>query len=285
MTQQTLFNTGTRCKVTVNNGALALKTPYDPALVAAIKALPGNERRYDPTEKTWLLDPKHAAKIEGWVKVYFGETLVIPALTQVKPTQTMRLLEVHYVGACKDRDGQSEAYGCDAQTNWIYVFPEQVLRGWFDGTEENTTPSPEKTLYAILGVPRGAVADDIRAGYRRMAMQWHPDRCKEPNAHEVFLRIQEAYAILNDGNKRARYDAGLALEATLGKQPTPVNYMTMAAYRAPLRCGQIMAEGIESMGRFKVSKILVWQDVFNQYGQTLVSSWPMGAKEPVKVWA
>jgi hypothetical protein len=46
-----------------------------------------------------------------------------------------------------------------------------------------------------------------------------------------------------------------------------------------------MAEGVDFMGRFRVSKILAWQDIFNSAGQTLISSWVMGAKEPVKVWA
>lgn len=287
MTQQTLFNIGpTRCNVSFNNGALVLKTPYDPALVAAIKQLPSNDRRYDPVNRTWLIDPKHAGKIEGWISVYFNENVIMPAIQKAKPQTELRILDVHYIGACKDRDGSSEAYGCDQYNNWPFAFPETVLRSWFDGTEENTTPTAEKTLYAILGVPRGATGEEIKTGYRRMAMQWHPDRCKEPNAKEIFLRMQEAYEILSNPGKQARYNAGLVFEATLGNQPKPVDYsLPSQQYRSPLRCGQIMAEGIEVMGRFRVSKILAWQDIYNAYGQTLVSSWVMGAKEPLKVWA
>jgi curved DNA-binding protein CbpA len=119
-----------------------------------------------------------------------------------------------------------------------------------------------------------------------MAMQWHPDRCKEQNANEIFLRIQEAYSVLSDPNKRPRYDAGLALEASLGKQAQPVDLNALSQqYRSPLRCGLIMVECLEIVGRFKVSKILAWQDIYNDRGQTLVSSWAMGAAEPTKVWA
>lgn len=290
MTQATLFNTSNRCAVTYKNGALVLKTPYDPALVAAIKQLPANDRRYDPVEKTWMVNPRFSKEIERWIHTYFGEIVLMPEIQTSQPKTEMRLLEVHYIGACKDRDGSSEAFGCDPLNNWLYVFPETVLRAWFDGTEQNTTPTPEKSLYGILGVPRLATGEEIRTGYRRMAMQWHPDRCREANAKEVFLRIQEAYEILNNAGKKARYDAGLAFEATLGKSHSAIGVTNNLGnlgngYRSPLRCGQIMAEGVEIMGRFKISKILVWQDIYNLHGQTLVSSWAMGSKEPTKVWA
>jgi hypothetical protein len=282
--QNSLFQTTGRCIVTIRGNALELKTPYDPALVAAIKQIPAGERMFDPIKKTWLFDPKHAGKIEAWISAYFGETVIMPTFTAAKPKSELRLLEVHYIGMCKDRDGQSEAYGCDKDTNWLYIFPETILRGYFDGTDVNTLPTTEQTLYGVLGVPKGALANEILTAYRRMAMQWHPDHCREPNAHEMFLRIQAAYEVLSNPGKLARYNAGLALEASIHTQPKAVNYM-QSAYRSPLRCGQIMAEGVEVMGRFKVTKILAWQDVYNRFGQTLISSWPMNAKEPVKVWA
>jgi len=62
-------------------------------------------------------------------------------------------------------------------------------------------------FYAVLGVPRDASDDDIKKAYRRLAMQWHPDRnggSKE--AEEKFKTITEAYDILRDAQKRAAYD-------------------------------------------------------------------------------
>lgn len=286
MTQPTLFNS-TRVnlyQVTLRDGALLVKTPYDAAFVAALKTIPSADRRFDPGEKAWLVNPRYGREIERWINAYFGETVTLPTVQAAKAQPTLRLIEVHYLGACKDRDGQAEAYGCDADSNWTFVFPERILRAYFDGTEENTAPTQEKTLYGVLGVTRSASSDEIRTAYRRMAMQWHPDRCKEENAHEIFLRIQEAYQILSDPNQKARYNAGLALEATLGKSQAAPSVSRGGGYRAPLRCGQIMVEGVEFMGRFRVTKILAWEDVFNSRGQTLVSSWPMGAKEPSKVW-
>jgi DnaJ-class molecular chaperone len=46
-----------------------------------------------------------------------------------------------------------------------------------------------------------------------MAMQWHPDRCREPDARRQFDAIKHAYDVLS--TKRAKYDAGLALQASL----------------------------------------------------------------------
>ncbi len=62
-------------------------------------------------------------------------------------------------------------------------------------------------FYAVLSVPRDASDDDIKQAYRRLAMQWHPDRnggAKE--AEEKFKEITEAYDVLRDPQKRAQYD-------------------------------------------------------------------------------
>lgn len=64
-----------------------------------------------------------------------------------------------------------------------------------------------KDYYKILGVERNASKDDIRKAYRKLAMQYHPDR--NPNdkqAEERFKEINEAYQVLNDSQKRAHYD-------------------------------------------------------------------------------
>ena len=62
-------------------------------------------------------------------------------------------------------------------------------------------------FYAVLGVPRTATDDDIKQAYRRLAMQYHPDKnggSKE--AEEKFKEVIEAYDVLRDPQKRAAYD-------------------------------------------------------------------------------
>jgi len=62
--------------------------------------------------------------------------------------------------------------------------------------------------YSILGVPRGASDDEVKKAYRKLAMQYHPDRNpgKEGWANEKFKEINEAYAVLGNPEKRGQYD-------------------------------------------------------------------------------
>lgn len=62
-------------------------------------------------------------------------------------------------------------------------------------------------LYAILEVEPTATEKEINKAYRKLALKWHPDTCKEPNAQEMFQKITEAYDALSDKEERARYDA------------------------------------------------------------------------------
>ncbi len=64
-----------------------------------------------------------------------------------------------------------------------------------------------KDYYKILGVERNASAEEIKKAYRKLALQYHPDR--NPNdkvAEEKFKEINEAYQVLSDPEKRAKYD-------------------------------------------------------------------------------
>lgn len=61
-------------------------------------------------------------------------------------------------------------------------------------------------LYRVLGVRRGATADEIRRAYRRLARQHHPDLTSEPDGPQQFAAVSRAYEILRDPVQRARYD-------------------------------------------------------------------------------
>jgi curved DNA-binding protein len=65
-----------------------------------------------------------------------------------------------------------------------------------------------KDYYEILGVPRNASDEEIKRAYRKLAMQYHPDRNpgREKWANEKFKEINEAYAVLGDPQKRKEYD-------------------------------------------------------------------------------
>ncbi|RMH25998.1 MAG: J domain-containing protein [Planctomycetota bacterium] len=85
-----------------------------------------------------------------------------------------------------------------------------------------------KSYYEVLGVSRGADEAAIKAAYRRLARQWHPDVNKEPDAAEKFREVQQAYEVLSDPEKRKLYDRvgheafahGAAAGAGGGRGPT-----------------------------------------------------------------
>src|SRR4030042_4428707 len=65
-----------------------------------------------------------------------------------------------------------------------------------------------KDYYHIWGVSRNASEDEIKKAYRKLALQYHPDRNpgKEAWANEKFKEINEAYSVLGDPDKRRQYD-------------------------------------------------------------------------------
>jgi len=67
-------------------------------------------------------------------------------------------------------------------------------------------------FYALLGLMRNASAEDIRQAYFEAARRFHPDKNTAPGDTEFFLGIQEAYEVLSNPKKRAKYDSALPPE-------------------------------------------------------------------------
>ncbi len=83
----------------------------------------------------------------------------------------------------------------------------------------------KRDYYEVLGVSRDASADDIKSAYRKLALKWHPDRWvdgtdeEKKTAEEKFKEGAEAYSVLSDPDKKARYDK--FGQAGLGGQGAP----------------------------------------------------------------
>lgn len=63
-----------------------------------------------------------------------------------------------------------------------------------------------KDYYKILGISKGASDDEIKKAYRKLALKYHPDKNKSPQAEEMFKSVAEAYEILSDKKKREIFD-------------------------------------------------------------------------------
>ncbi len=64
----------------------------------------------------------------------------------------------------------------------------------------------KRDYYEVLDVPKNASKQEIKKAYRKLALKYHPDRNRSPDAEEKFKEISEAYAILSDDEKRMQYD-------------------------------------------------------------------------------
>jgi len=256
--------------LTPMENALAFASSYHPALVAELKSrIPSTARRWEPDRKAWLVDTQYATVCADLAYQYLGIAVALP-LQIDQPLPETRAVKLEYLGQAKDRgDGQS-AYGfCDG--GWNLVLPLEILQRWFE--VDISRPGDATTLYSVLGVKRSAGPDEVKKAYRRLARQWHPDVCHESDAAEQFKTINNAYSVLSDARMRGRYDAGLAFQTTVKPETLTT---TATGWRSPLRCGWLLVEGVESLGRFIVSKILMWEDVTDSLGRVMVSSWPAG---------
>ena len=64
----------------------------------------------------------------------------------------------------------------------------------------------KRDYYDVMGIGRDASDEDIKRAFRKLALEYHPDRNKKVGAEERFKEINEAYQVLSDSKKRTDYD-------------------------------------------------------------------------------
>lgn len=274
-------------KIIAASGALEFYSPYDPDMLADFKQrVPTADRRWNGDKKCWLVAAGQLPKLERLCADYHLAVVKQLKALYDAPATVQKIIEVRYIGAPRERDDGTITASGYAGGEWSVIFPQDVLRGWFEiGPVTPAAPRRALTYYAALGVKKDADAAAVKTAYRSMAKRWHPDVNHDPDAGEMFKRIGAAYEILSDPAKRRRYDAGLALEATLSKSARPSPRLNDGGdWRPPIRCGWLMVEGQERLGRIIVSKIYQWQPIVRSDGRELVTSWPAGAQTFQESW-
>lgn len=287
----------------VDAGTLAFSFPYRAEMVVALKQALRQSARWDGAGKRWLVDPAYAQMCADLARDWLGVQVALPTLpATLISTGVGGVVLLEYLGRTKvDLSGDAWATGF-AEGNWSLRFPESVLREWFEVMPEDAAPGQSTTLYGALGLKPAATPDEIKAAYRRLARANHPDVCHDPDAHEVFIALGNAYRTLSDPIQRRRYDAGLALEAqTRADQflaqrtrQNDLRYRSQSAdyhgkatgrgYRAPLTCGYLAVEGTPKLGQLHVSRIVAWEDVTNDQGQVMTSFWNRHEKKHEIAW-
>jgi hypothetical protein len=288
-------------KITIENGYYVMRSPKDQRLIDELKAaIHYTQRQWDSQQRAWIVHPKAIEFLAQAIKRAGYEVPHIPLLCESTGIQApiTKAYIVEYIGQCKEReDGIISALGClnaekpwtDAagrpRYQWPVEFLESALKEWFERAPKEAIS--KQTFYQVLCVFESATDQEIKSAHRRLARQWHPDVCKEENASEMFRQITEAHDILRDPITRKRYDAGLFFEREALKVPEydlneigfyggkshRIKQRYPTHFRSPLRCGAITAEGLQKLNRFTVSKILSWDDVINDQGQVMISSW------------
>jgi molecular chaperone DnaJ len=113
----------------------------------------------------------------------------------------------------------------DLPPSWHYQILKVICQKWQSkGLNIQATESMTKRdYYDILGVSKGSSTDEIKKAYRKVAMQFHPDRNPgDKSAEEKFKEAAEAYEILSDQDRRSQYDRyGHAGVSGNGRAPHP----------------------------------------------------------------
>lgn len=118
--------------------------------------------------------------------------------------------------------------------------------------------------YAILGVPADATEDEIRAAYRRLVRDHHPDLHPDrPDAHARMQELNEAYEVLSDPQRRADYERARGVPIPVRRAPTPP---------APwvVRSHVDLSRGAAAPPWLEEDPLLVWEALMWQRAQRLL---------------
>lgn len=95
-------------------------------------------------------------------------------------------------------------------------------KGEIEGLDE-FAESEENDHYQMLGLPRTCTQAEIKAQYKTLVLQWHPDKCKESVCEAMYVQYSKAYEVLSDPTARKLYDASSRTYATIESSTIALN--------------------------------------------------------------
>ena len=250
-------------------------------------AIPPGARKwnkgYSRREKGhWEIASTHFQTVVDLSEAYGFEIDVFGEISQ--PESKQYRIELEYMGLVRHRGGDMYTSSGWVEGGWNTSFTLDVLQNWF---KFSINPGQMPTLFSVVGVDQlltGLAFDTaLKKAYRRAARTWHPDINKEPEAHETFQKINDAYEQLKDPVFRKRYAAGLKFQSDV-ESGSAVHGSNAINWRPPLRCGVLTIQATKAMGKYTVEKIFDWQDIRDGKGKTLVTYWKPGGDFFSKRW-
>ena len=265
-------------------GSVVLRMSYDQYVIAKLKVdIPSTDREYNPTTKAWTLDGKWRDYIVTLLTTA-GFTIMGDALHGVVGQRGIvrETIRVNYMGNARKRpDGSVTASGMDERGEWKYLFIFDALSDWFDLPAVTSSPLDAADLYGMFGIARDATGDEVKKAYRRLMRSWHPDVNSDPKAGEVFIALQDGYAVLSDAKRRGRYDVGLSLQPLM-----PPKAGSDIVWIPPdgSRCGYVDVEMETGLRTSVIRRIYGWDDIVNTRGQRMIAKWNSSRNEVEYSW-
>jgi len=290
--------------VKVVNGTYRVKLVIkDQTFVDELKRQIGaNNRGWDPDTRSWVISPWALPELQSVIRRMGYQMPNFPPIRPSAPEIEEKIYRIDYVGQCKEREDKTITALGLVYGFWSVEIPEDVLKKFFDKGGKGLITDTE-THYQILGLEETATPAEIKSAYRKYARQWHPDTCSEPEAPAMFRQINESYELLFNPVMRKRYDFGLHFEREAAKRQAKIDAAQTAAprrkgrggrrrrqfnenpyYRCPLRCGLVKVKGFQTVSKFKVTEIISWDDVTDQSGHVMSSSWEIVTKSVKIRW-
>src|SRR3989441_6595681 len=140
------------------------------------------------------------AKVLGTSK---ENKITITASTKLSKDQKEKMVHESEQFAEQDKKRKEEVELRNSAESMLYS-AEKTKEELKDKISEDQASGIDKAAAALRTALAGK--DDFKAAYRKLALQYHPDRNKDPGAAEKFKEISEAYAVLSDDDKRQEYD-------------------------------------------------------------------------------